>query len=46
MERNYSCTADLVLTAQFTASTTIAMMNCIADSNQATRAANMKVYQF
>ena len=46
MERNYSCTADLVLTAQFIASTIIVIMNCIADSNQATRAANMEVYQF
>ncbi len=46
MERNYSYTADLVLTAQFIASTTIAMMNCITDSNQATKAANMEVYQF
>lgn len=53
MERNYSYTADQVLTAQFIASTTIAMaqcstsIDCIADSGQAAvEAANMEVYLF
>ncbi len=52
MVQNYSCTADLVLTNQFIASTVVAMaqfsafIDCIADSDFAVRAANTEVYLF